>query len=126
MFLHVSVILLMGGLPQCMLGYTPPWTESPLGRHPLDRHPPLGRHPPPGQTLTPFLADPSSRQPLQWTVHILTGMHSCQSLICSNRGFHKHTSLAIMSMLSSALILLLMLLVFENPDCCKSNFEVIK
>ena len=36
-----------GCLPQCMLGYTLPWADTPLGRHPL----PLGRYPPPpGQT----------------------------------------------------------------------------
>ena len=26
-----------GGLPQCMLGRQPPWADTPLGRHPLQR-----------------------------------------------------------------------------------------
>ena len=60
MFLHLSIILSGGGcLPPCMLGYTPSWVDTPLlaetpwaplGR-PLPTPPwantPLGRHPPP-------------------------------------------------------------------------------
>ena len=54
MFLHLSVIMLRGGLPHCMLGYTllgpdplPPRTR---GRHPRTK----GRHPhPPEQTPPP-------------------------------------------------------------------------
>ena len=46
MFLHVSVILFTGGLPHCMLGYTPPGTRgryppqgpgTPQSRHPRDQ-----------------------------------------------------------------------------------------
>ena len=54
MFLHLSVILFTGGLPQCMLGYhppppeqTPPRPRTPQSRHPLDQAPPPpSRHPP--------------------------------------------------------------------------------
>ena len=60
-----------GCLPRCMLGYTtptPPWADTPLGRHPPGRHPP-GRHPQadtlPQQTAT--AADATHP----------TGMYSC-------------------------------------------------
>ena len=68
----MSVILSTGGgcLPQCMLGYTHPQADTPLGRHP-----PFGRHPPPRQT-------PPGRHPLPPAVTAAdgthpTGMHSC-------------------------------------------------
>ena len=45
MSLHVSVILSTGeGLPQCMLGYTPPPPPRPRS-DPRTRHPPRSRHP---------------------------------------------------------------------------------
>ena len=61
MFLHVYGILFTGGRctppwadtplgrhPQAdiPLGRHPPWQTPPLGRHPLRQTPPLGRHPP--------------------------------------------------------------------------------
>ena len=67
MFSQVSVC--PGGLPHCMLGYTPPLkqtapprADTPLGRHPPGRYPsekippwagtPVGRHlPPPVQCM---------------------------------------------------------------------------
>ena len=64
MFLQASVILLTGGLPQCMLGYHPP----PRSRPPQSRHPPPpGSRPPrpgtpreqtPPWEQTPLGADP--------------------------------------------------------------------
>ena len=50
MFLHVSVILLTGGLPQCMLGYHPPG-QTPQEQTPqrADTHP--GADTPPGSRL---------------------------------------------------------------------------
>ena len=65
MFLHLSVILSMGGcLPQCMLGYTP--QQTPPGQTPPRQttHTPPGRHPP-GQTpprQTPSRIDTPPRQ----------------------------------------------------------------
>ena len=55
-FLHLSVILFTGGLPQCMLGYHQP-------PHPQDHALPRTRHPPgPG---TPWTMQPlGTRQPL--------------------------------------------------------------
>ena len=60
MFLQLSVILLRGGLPQCMLGYTPqehtnPWTRytPPGSRHPLDQVHPLDQLHPPGPGTHP-------------------------------------------------------------------------
>ena len=60
MFLHLSVILFMGGVWQTPAGQTPPWADThppwpdtpiPLPDTPLDRHPPpMARHSP-GQTL---------------------------------------------------------------------------
>ena len=53
MFLHLSVILSGGCLPQCMLGYTntgrcTPWQVHPLaGTHPQVGTPPLKTTPPP-------------------------------------------------------------------------------
>ena len=80
MFLHLSVILSMGGgcLPQCMLGYTPPanpsWADTPQADN---THTPPGRHPP-GQTpprQTPSRIDTppadTPRPSLQRTVRIL-------------------------------------------------------
>ena len=71
-FLHLSVILLTGGvLPQCMLGYHPPPgadTTTPWSRHPPRADPPGTRpprsrhHPPPGPD-----SPPGSR--LQYTVY---------------------------------------------------------
>ena len=56
MFLHVSVILFTrGGLPQCMLGYSP----GP-GTPPQDQAPPGSRHPP---EHTPPEQTPQSRPP---------------------------------------------------------------
>ena len=66
MFSQASVILLTGGgLPQCMLGYTPLGADTPQSRHPQSRHPP-SRHPPEQtpQVQTPPRADtplPQSR-----------------------------------------------------------------
>ena len=62
LFLHLSVSHSVhigegGGLPHCMLGYTPPVrSDTPLGRHPMNRHPlgrntPLGKHPLPSNTM---------------------------------------------------------------------------
>ena len=62
-----SVCLSMGGcLPQCMLGYPPPWTrqtrreQTPQEqRPPRTRHyPPQTRHPPPPEQRPPDQADP--------------------------------------------------------------------
>ena len=72
MFLQASVILLTGGgLPQCMLGYTP-WEQTPpTSRHPHEQTPPH-RHPPGTDTplweQTPPRADtPKSRHPSEQT-----------------------------------------------------------
>ena len=67
MFLLVSVILLTGGLPQCMLGY-PPGAATPQSRHsPGADPPPPGADPPGADTppeQTPPEADtPQSRHP---------------------------------------------------------------
>ena len=52
MFLQASVILSTGGcLPQCMLGYHPPWSRHlPRRRHPPSEQTPPGTRPPPDQT----------------------------------------------------------------------------
>ena len=50
------------GMPQCMLGYTHPWTDTPLDRHPQGRQPPVKHHPP-----TATVADGTHS----------TGMRSC-------------------------------------------------
>ena len=74
MFLHLSVILFTGR--RCgrhPSGQTPPWTDTPPGRHPLDIHP-QGRHPwadtprqtPPGHTF-PWADTPLGRHPLGQT-----------------------------------------------------------
>ena len=46
MFLHLSVILFTGGLLQCMLGYHPPGTDTPLEETPPWTTPPLDQVPP--------------------------------------------------------------------------------
>ena len=62
MFLQASVILSTGGcLPQCMLGYTPPWSRHPSSR---SRHPP-GADPPGADTHPPGADTPQSRHPLR-------------------------------------------------------------
>ena len=89
MFLHLSVILSMGrGLPQCMLGYTPPprvdpqEADTPLG----SRHPPGSRHP--HEADTPREQTPPQQQTPPCAVHAgryrqevggmhPTGMHTC-------------------------------------------------
>ena len=44
--LHMCVILFTGGcVSQYAMECTPPWADTPLGRHSLSRHP-LGRHSP--------------------------------------------------------------------------------
>ena len=74
-----------GCLPQCMLGYTPPWADTlPWVDTPQADAPSLGRHPPhwadtplwvdtPSQTDTPSQADtsPTSRRLLQRTIRVL-------------------------------------------------------
>ena len=66
-----------GGLPQCMLGYTPlgrhprPWADTPWADTPMARHPPWADTPPgktpPSQTQPP----PPSRRLLLRMVRIL-------------------------------------------------------
>ena len=55
MFLHMSVILSIGGMVQCMLGYHTPSTRPPLQQTPPGPDPTAGtRHPPePGTPLGP-------------------------------------------------------------------------
>ena len=76
-FLHLSVSHSVhgGGLPQCMLGYHPPWDQAPLpwdqapprpGPQPGSRHPPQDQAPPPPHE-TATVADGTHP----------TGMHSC-------------------------------------------------
>ena len=70
-FLHLSVILSRGGLPQCMLGYHPLGPGTPQSRHPPGtRHPPWEQTPPeqtppeqtpPGTRHTPREADSGIR-----------------------------------------------------------------
>ena len=70
MFLHVSVILFMGGgLPHCMLGYTYPPTG---GRHPPGTR---GRHPLPGPDPPPSAVH-AGRYRQQAGVMHPTGMQS--------------------------------------------------
>ena len=59
MFLHVSVILSTGGLPQCMLRYHPPRSSPPRCRHP-----PQEQTPPEADT-PPSRQPPPSRHPYQ-------------------------------------------------------------
>ena len=67
MFSQASVILLTGGcLPQCMLGYTPPWSRPPWNRHPPEQTPPWEQTPPradPPRADTPQEWTPPSPQP---------------------------------------------------------------
>ena len=57
-------------LPQCMLGCTHPWADTPLARHSPHRQTPPGQTHPPGQTLPQQMATAAdSTHP--------TGMHSC-------------------------------------------------
>ena len=91
MFLHMSVILSKGGLPHCMLGYTPPprdQRQAPPGADtPQSRHTPSpgSRHPPGADP--PELTPPQEQTP-PGTVHAgryvqkaggmhPTGMQSC-------------------------------------------------
>ena len=49
-----------GGLPQCMLGYQPPWEQTPESRHPPGADP----TPTPWEQTPPWEADiPQSRPP---------------------------------------------------------------
>ena len=57
MFLHLSVVSPGGGLPQCMLGYTP-LVRPPEQTPPWETPPSLGRHPLPGQTSLPGQTTP--------------------------------------------------------------------
>ena len=69
-----------GCLSQCMLGYTPPWADTPRADTPLP-----GQTPPLGQTLPPGRHPPGQTPPWAETPEIataadstyLTGMHSC-------------------------------------------------
>ena len=57
MFLHLSVshsVSCCGCLPQCMLGYTLPCADTPLGRQPL----PLGRYKNPSPFPSPWADTP--------------------------------------------------------------------
>ena len=111
MFLQASVILLRGGLSQCMLGYTPPeqtpWNRHPLGadilwsRHPQEQTPPeqtspQSRHPP-EQTLpradtpqadTPLEQIPPEQTPLEQTLPLpeQTPLQEADSSIWSTSG----------------------------------------
>ena len=82
MILHVSVILLTGGVPDPP-GQTPPrQTSPPPGRHPPGRHPP-GRHPlqadtpPPGRHHPPPGRHPPPGYGQRSAGTHPTGMHSC-------------------------------------------------
>ena len=77
MFLLVSVILLTGGLPQCMLGYHPPGSRPLRNRHPPgsrpppeQTHPPGSRHPPP-RKQTHGIRSMSSRYASYWNAFFL-------------------------------------------------------
>ena len=76
MFSQASMILFTrgGGLPQCMLGYTPLRADTSRGRAPL-RQTPLGRHPT-GQTHPPADTRPPTKATAADGTHP-TGMHSC-------------------------------------------------
>ena len=102
MFLHLSVILFTGGLPQCMVGYHPPGTDTPPGgdtpldhtpldqappdqtpqtRHLPDQAPPLDQAPPPDQT-PPNRHPPKGRHTPRQMATVVdgthpTGMHTC-------------------------------------------------
>ena len=71
-FLHLSVILLTGGvLPQCMLGYHPPPgadTTTPWSRHPPEQTP-LGPDPPGADTTRPQDQTPPPGSRPQYTVY---------------------------------------------------------
>ena len=79
------------GLPQCMLGYTPPWEQTPREQQtrPWSRHTPLSRPPPTPQTAT--AADSyccgwyaSYRNAFLWNIHLgcLQGeMHKTKHMI---------------------------------------------
>ena len=73
MFLHLPVILFTGWgcLPQCMLGYTPPWpwAATPPWADTPWKHIPAWKHTPPPPKHTP----PPTVTAADWT----TGMHSC-------------------------------------------------
>ena len=84
----MSVILSTGGgcLPQCMLGYTHPQADTPLGRHPpFGRHP-LGRRPTrqtppsqadtPGQTPPPPGGDCSGRYASYWNAFLCRSVYT--------------------------------------------------
>ena len=118
MFLHVSVILSMGGV--CGRQTLPwadgsqadtPWADTPLGRHPPGRHPPgrrpLGRHPPgqtppwpyaslgrhpPGRHPPGRQTSPSQVQPLQRAVRILL---ECILVLNLHKSWQRMFSLAI-------------------------------
>ena len=92
MFLHLSVILFMGGLPQCMLGYhplpkqapqppreqAPPGSRHPPGRrHPLEQSPPLEQVTPLGAGTPPGAGTPSQQLATVADSTHPTGMHCC-------------------------------------------------
>ena len=79
-----------GGLPQYMLGYNPPWADTPpRADTPLGRHPPradttpLGRHPPWADTPSPWADTPQQTAPAADGTHP-SGMNSCFVLFLSN------------------------------------------
>ena len=76
-FLHLFVILFTGGLPHCMLGYTPqqqtPPEQTPPEQthHPLGADTPLGSRHPPGHSACWEIRATSGRYASYWNVFLL-------------------------------------------------------
>ena len=74
LFLHLSVILFTGGgLPQCMLGYPPPWAgTSPWAGTPPRQVHPLGWYPPPPPPMVTAVDGMHPTGILSYLIYIFT------------------------------------------------------
>ena len=84
MFLHLSVIVFtVICLPQCMLGYTHPWEQTPPpppADTPQSRHPPGSRHPPAPRSRHPWeQTAPKEQTPpcsACWVIRVTSGRYA--------------------------------------------------
>ena len=86
MFLHVSVILFTGGggLPHCMLGYTPHPPPGPKAGTPPPEYTPPSRHPPQDQAPPPSAVHAGRYGQQAGGTHP-TGMQSCSFHLINSR-----------------------------------------
>ena len=75
-FLHLSVFLFMGGLPQCMLGYHTPWEQTPPGtdtpwEQTLGADTPLGADTTPPRQADSGIQSMSGRYVSYWNAFLL-------------------------------------------------------